>query len=75
MDSKHMDAYILIDKAILSGIVDETEIIKLLQEFLGYSEDGAILALSSYQDNQKRIKDYIKKNNLTSEKNVLQLGE
>ena len=74
MNFKLLDAYLLIEKIFSAGIADDAEIIKLLQEFQGFNEDGAIMALASYYDDKKQIKDYIKKNKLSEEKTGFQLG-
>ena len=75
MDYKHVEAYLLIDKAFSARIADDAEILVLLKEFLKYNEDGAVMVLSDYYENKKEIQTYIKKNKLDSDKNALQLGE
>jgi len=75
MDSKLIDSYLLIEKAFAAGIIDEREIVQLLQEQAHHNFDGAVLALDSYYEHKRQIKDYIKKNNLLVETNPIQMGE
>ena len=75
MDFKLMDAYLLIDKAFSAGIIDDAEIVNLLKENQNFNNDGAVMALASYYENKKQIKDYLKKNKSGSEKPGFQLGE
>ena len=75
MDQKLIDAYSLINKAFESGLLDDQEIVKLLQETFHMNEEGAIMALASYYDNKKEIKDYLKNNIKTSDKTPKQFGE
>ena len=75
MDLKKLDEYRLIDKAFDCGIVDDQEIIRILCDIAKLSETSAILTLSSYYDNKKEIKDYLKKNSVTSDKGPKQFGE
>lgn len=76
MNSKLIDQYLIIEKAIEAGICDDEEIVRIISEATSMSEDGAIMALASFYDDQKEIKNYIKKNGLlNSKKFPQQMGE
>ncbi len=75
MNLKLLDAYKLIAELYAMGIDDEEEIIKLIVQKLGYSGDGAILAMASYVESQDEIKAFLKKNKPQKEELFAQKGE
>lgn len=75
MDEKHIDAYIIIDKAFNSGLVDDQEILRLVIENCHYNQVGAVIALEEYYNHKKQIKAYLKSHKLEKDKEPLQMGE
>ena len=64
MNTKLIDQFVFIEKAKQAGICDDDEIIRLLREEYSMQEGGAVMMLASFYDDQKEIKDYIKRNGL-----------
>lgn len=75
MNEKHMDAYVVIDKAFNSGLIDDGEILRLVIEKCNYNEVGAVTALDEYYNHKKQIKAYLKSHKLGNDKEPLQMGE
>ncbi len=74
MDSKLIDAYVVIDKLFSMGIEDEEEIINILKTNYHYGTDGAILALTSFVEDKAEIQRFIKRNNLRGESTPISMG-
>lgn len=77
MDLKLIDYYVLIEKVLSIGLVDDEEILRLLQENCKLNYEGAVQALTSYYENKNQIKKYLKDNHLnqTLQSKGFQMGE
>ena len=70
MNTKLIDQFVYIDKINQAGIYDDDEIVRLLREEYSLQEGSAVMILASFYDDQKEIRDYIKRNGLTTEKKL-----